>query len=104
MCRVTPGALREATSSALGSYRSSMEDLQAPVLTRVVVFLAMLALVAVAGWTAGRVAGPAVPVPVLPRPAVLGGPGQAGSPEAGAEPGAGLPGPIAPIHGGGHAG
>ena len=83
------------------SYGSLMEDVQSPVLARVAAFLVALALVAAAGWTAGRVTEPPIPVPELPRPAVLGGPGQDGS---GTRPdGSPL---LVPPHGGGggHAG
>ena len=60
-------------------------------LPRVAVFLVALVLVASAGWTAGRITSPPLPVPDLPRPAVLGGPGAGGAD--------GAPAPLVPRHG-----
>ena len=48
---------------------------------RIVAFLLALLLVGGAGWVTGRVVEPFLPtgpVPVLPVPSVLGGPGNAG--------------------------
>ncbi|MCX6463377.1 MAG: hypothetical protein NTW05_07275 [Pseudonocardiales bacterium] len=61
-----------------------------PTAARLAAFLLALVLVTAAGWTAGVVLDPPLPgprtVPVLPRPAVLGGPGHDGHP---AQPGEG---------------
>lgn len=72
--------------------RSVFHEQSTSAVPRVVVFLAALVLVAAAGWTAGRVGSPPIPVPDLPVPAVLGGPG-AGA----ADPAA--PAPVLPPHG-----
>jgi hypothetical protein len=63
---------------------------------RVAAFLVALVLVGAAAWTAGRVSSPPLPLPELPKPAVLGGPG------AGAADGA--PVAVLPHGGGGHSG
>lgn len=66
--------------SSPGSYRADVEDVQLrDAVTRIAVFLCALVLVVGAGWTAGRVSNPPIPIPDLPRPGILGGPGQDGS-------------------------
>ena len=79
--------------------RVVLHDQPPAALPRVAVFLAALVLVATAGWTAGRVTSPPLPVPDLPAPAVLGGPGAGGSDDTD-----GAAAPVVPGHGGGHPG
>lgn len=79
-----------------------MDDAGLRPLTRVAVFLTALVWVAVAAWTVGRMSYSLVPVPDLPRPAVLGGSGQAvpaGTDNADDVSG---PGWVAPVHDGAH--
>lgn len=74
-----------------GSYRVRMTAVdREPVLVRVAALLTALAVVAVTGWWAGRVSNPPIPVPLLPTPAVLGGPGGSGMDRA-------VPGQDAPV-------
>lgn len=75
-----------------------------PAPVRVGVFVAALVLVVSAGWAAGRVGSPPVPVPDLPTPAVFGGPGRTGEVTTGREDAGAAPVvPVVPGHGG-HAG
>ncbi len=64
---------------------------------RVAAFLVALVLISAAAWTAGRVSSPPLPLPELPRPAVLGGPGAGGAAD-------GTPVVVLPHGGGGHSG
>ncbi|QJY47869.1 hypothetical protein [Pseudonocardia broussonetiae] len=80
-----------------------MDDAELPPLARVAVFLTALAWAAAAALTVGRMSDLPVPVPDLPRPAVLGGSGQGVPAGTGsAEDDGGGPRWVAPVHDGAH--
>lgn len=79
-----------------------MDDAELPPLARVAVFLTALAWAAGAAWTVGRMSDSLVPVPDLPRPAVLGGSGQGVPAGTGNADDGAAPRWVAPVHDGVH--